>query len=317
MVVASAPGKLVLFGEHAVVYGYPCIVTAVNRRMYVEVETNGTDVFHMDAPDVGLYAYSKTIADLGGEGLPKGVRFVEEVYRRFLDAHPQKQGINVVTRSEFSADYGFGSSSAVTVAFARALTELYKVPMSEDELFELCYESVLKVQGVGSGFDIAAAIWGGTIYFIHSPRLIERIEVKTLPLVVGYTGVKADTPTLVRMVAHRMSQKKELTIGIMEQISQITQRARVALEASDWKMLGGLMVDNHALLKKLGVSSDELERLVEAVFKVGYGAKLSGAGGGDCMIGVGKDMEAMKQGIEMAGGKVLPVELQAEGVRLE
>jgi mevalonate kinase len=317
MVVASAPGKLVLFGEHAVVYGYPCIVTAVNRRMYVEVETNGTDVFHMDAPDVGLYAYSKTIADLGGEGLPKGVRFVEEVYRRFLDAHPQKQGINVVTRSEFSADYGFGSSSAVTVAFAKALTELYKVSMNEDELFELCCESVLTVQGVGSGFDIAAAIWGGTIYFINAPRLVEKIEVKTLPLVVGYTGVKADTPTLVRMVAHRMSQKKESTTGIMEQISQITQQARVVMKASDWRMLGELMMDNHALLKKLGVSSDELERLVEAVSEVGYGAKLSGAGGGDCMIGIGENVETMQQRVDMLGGKVLPVELQAEGVRLE
>ena len=154
-VTTSAPGKLMLFGEHAVVYGYPCIVTAVDQRLYVSVRKNGMDAFHLEAPDLGLQAYSKTMQDLGGEGLPKGVRFVEMLYKRFLEMHPQKEGIDVETRSDFSSSFGFGSSSAVTVAFAKALTELYDLHLSEKELFDLCYQAVIDVQGVGSGFDIA------------------------------------------------------------------------------------------------------------------------------------------------------------------
>jgi len=152
-VTASAPGKLMLFGEHAVVYGHPCIVTAVDQRLFVTVERNGKDTFHLSAPDLGLSAYSKTTNDLGGSGLPKAVRFIEVLYKRFLENYPQERGIDVMTKSEFSDSFGFGSSSAATVAFAKALVELYGIKLSNEELFKLCYKTVLEVQGVGSGFE--------------------------------------------------------------------------------------------------------------------------------------------------------------------
>jgi mevalonate kinase len=314
---ASAPGKLMLFGEHAVVYGFPCIVTAVDQRLYVTVKKNGVNKFHMEAPDLGLEAYSKTIDDLGKKDLPKAVRFIEMLYKRFLDNHPQEEGIDVITKSDFSSSFGFGSSSAVTVAFAKALTQLYGRTLSNKELFDLCYQAVLDVQGVGSGFDIAAAIWGGTIYYVPPAKVVQKVDIDDIPLIVGYTGVKADTPTLVRMVAQLQDEDKDGVTNIWKQIETIVNQAKVAIEKKDWQQVGQLMNQNHTLLKQLNVSSVELERLINSAIESGaYGAKLSGAGGGDCMLALNGGQKCAVA-LNQAQGEVLEVSINAQGARTE
>lgn len=319
-ITTSAPGKLMLFGEHAVVYGHPCIVTAVNQRIQVTVKKNGSNVFRMDAPDIGLTAYSKTMADLGKKDLPKEVQFVERLYKRFLEKYPQKEGIDVITRSDFAATFGFGSSSAVTVAFAKALTELYEVKATEMELFAMCHRAVLDVQGVGSGFDIASAIWGKTIYYVPPAREVRVIDIDSIPLIVGYTGVKADTPTLVRVVQQLKAEEPDVVREIFQRIAEIVVAAEGAIEKRDWNKVGELMNQNQDELRKLQISSVELENLVKAAIKAGaYGAKLSGAGGGDCMIGIvsKNKKDQVSEAINQDRGKVVEVELAAEGVRVE
>lgn len=320
MITTSAPGKLMLFGDHSVVYGHPCIVTAVDQRLFVSVKKNGVDVFHLSAPNLGLEAYSKTIEDLGKKQLPKAVRFIEHLYKRFLEKYPQSNGVVVTTKSEFSSSFGFGSSSAVTVAFAKALCELYQVKLDNKQLFDLCYQAVLDVQGVGSGFDIAAAIWGGTIYYISPAKIVETLEVDDLPLVVGYTGIKADTPTIVRMVALQRTRHKQKIDGYFDQASQVVEQAKGAINNKDWLLLGKLMRQNQNILADLQVSSLELDRLIVAAEQAGAeGAKLSGAGGGDCMIALAqKDTEKyVKQAIIHVGGEIMDVAINAQGVRVE
>ena len=319
LTTASAPGKLMLFGEHSVVHGHPCIVTAVNQRLRVSVEKNGENLFSLHAPDLQLHAYSKTIKDLGNKP-PKQVRFVETLYKSFLEKYPQKETIHVTTKSDFSSKFGFGSSSAVTVAFAKALTQFYEMNLTNQELFDLCYAAVIKVQGVGSGFDLAAAIWGGTLYYVSPAKVVKPLNVDHLPIVVGYTGIKADTPTLIRMVANLKVHKKNNVDGIFDQITGMVEQARGLIESNLWLELGELMTENQKLLRKLQVSTVELEKLISAALGGGaYGAKLSGAGGGDCMITLVSDAnkKTVVENINSAGGKVLPVELNAQGVRIE
>lgn len=318
MIQASAPGKLLLFGDHSAVYGEPCIVTAVNERVFVNIKKNGTDVFQLSAPDLGLEAYSKTTEDLGQKELPKSVAFVEMCYKRFLDKYPQKEGVVVSTKSEFSAQFGFGSSSAVTVAFARALTTLYNLKVSKKELFDLCYQAVLDVQGLGSGFDIAAAIWGGTIYYVKPAAEVRSIYEKQLPLVVGYTGIKADTPTLVRMVQKMKEDNPKKIKDIFLNITRIVKNSESLFATENWDELGEMMNQNQDLLRKLNVSSRELEASISASLKAGaFGAKLSGAGVGDCMVALTLDRGKIEPAIANAGGLVMNVETGAEGVRLE
>jgi len=318
---ASAPGKLMLSGSHAVVFGRPAIVTAVNQRLTVFVRENGDDVFHLTAPELGLIAYAKTIATLGKKELPKAVRFIEILYKNFLIDHPQKRGIVVTTKSDFSATFGFGSSSAVTVAFARALIELYDLQLSKKELFQMCYDTVLEVQGVGSGFDIASAIWGGTIQYSKVNTSVETITVKNkLPILVCYTGIKADTPTLVRMVEARFEKNKEKYNHIFDEIGAISVEIRKYIEDGNVSKIGALFAHQQNQMEKLGVSSTRINTLLSVAQEAGaYGATLSGAGGGDCIL-VAVDENISDQvaiALENRGGKVLSVDLNAAGVRLE
>ncbi len=319
-VEVSAPGKLMLFGEHAVVYGKPSIVTAVNQRVRVRAEIYGNQQLTINAPDVGITRYVQDMDKLGEGETPKGARFILAAIKNFGELWEIPDGLKIETKSDFSAEFGFGSSSAVTVGVVKALANLFKIDMSKEELFKLSYKSVLDVQGVGSGFDLAAAIWGGTLYFVGGGKKIVPLKVKQLPLVVGYTGIKADTPTVVKQVGRLYDGNHEVVSSIWETMSLIVTQARTALEAGDDKTVGELMNINQGLLDAIGVNTPELFDLVTAARVAGaYGAKLSGAGGGDCMLAWTdyENTNRVADAIEKAGGSVLNVDCNAKGVEIE
>ncbi len=190
--------------------------------------------------------------------------------------------------------------------------------LKEQELFDLSYRTVLDVQGVGSGFDLAAAIWGGTLWFLGGGKTIIPLRGDSLSIVVGYTGIKADTPTLIRKVEEEKRRHSEIIEGVFEAIALITQKAKEVLEEKDWVKLGELMNLNQGLLDCLGVNTKELSSLIYAAREAGaFGAKLSGAGGGDCMIALvnSETKEGVERMINKAGGKVLQVKTGAKGAR--
>lgn len=282
-VKASAPGKLMLFGEHAVVYNYPCIVTTVSSKIHVEIEENSGPL-KIVAPQV------------------KDNRFVERTVKLFCEKYSVDSKLLIKTYSDFSSQYGFGSSSAVTVATILALSRFYEIKILKKEIFELGYKVTLSIQGVGSGFDIAAATFGGTLYFVTGGKVIEPLIIKNLNLIVGYSGTKANTAKLVKNL--------KPDFKIFEDIKRIVIEAKVSLINSDWKKTGELMNQNHKLLQALGVSTEKLNRMCLAANDSGaFGAKLSGAGGGDCMIALTADKKRkdVESAIIKAGGEILNV----------
>lgn len=307
MIEVSAPGKLMLLGEHAVVYGRPCLVTAVDRRLVVGIEkTHGgkSGKISIDAPQVN------------------DTRFVERALEIGLrNWHMRQSGLRVVTESPFSGKYGFGSSAAAVVATLAALAFLFGRKPRKRELFDLAYQVVLAVQGVGSGFDVAAAIFGGTLYFIGGGQKIEELKTKTaLPLVVGYTGMKSSSVQLIQEVARKRELYPERVSRIFTAIARLVEEGKRAYLTGDWEKMGKLMDFNQEYLRDLGVSSPKLEELILAAKKAGaWGAKLSGAGGGDCMIALASSgtRQAVRKAITEAGGEVIDVSPNAEGARVE
>src|SRR5579872_1587819 len=164
-VKVSAPAKLMLYGEHSVVHNHPCIVTAVDQRLYLEAEKIIEPTFVLDAPQVGIKNYTKPVVKLRKGPIKPGAAFVEFAVSNFFRSHKQLGGIRIKTKSKFSSKFGFGSSSASVVATIFALSKLYNVKLTQKQTFDLAYMTVLDVQRAGSGFDIAAAVYGGTIYF--------------------------------------------------------------------------------------------------------------------------------------------------------
>jgi len=298
-VEVSAPGKLMLLGDHAVVYNRPCIVTAVSARVWVMIEKKPGHVA-IEAPQV------------------KNVRFVEEAISVFKRKYRVGDGFIIKTKSDFSCRYGLGSSSAVAIATLLSLSRFFKQAMSLREIFNLGYQTTLNIQGIGSGFDIAAAVYGKTIYFLTGGKVIEPLGVSHLPLVVGYSGVKADTATMVKNL--RLNTPHGKLTAIFDSIQEITERAKAELLKGNWEKTGKLMNENHRLLSELGVSTNKLDKMCQAAREAGaYGAKLSGAGGGDCMIALVPEAgrEKIERAIERVGGVVIKVSPNAEGVRIE
>ncbi len=270
-----------LLGEHAVVYGYPCIVTAISQRLYVKEGNSTGDTRFLDAA-IKLWGTSST--KLSADCL-------------------------------FSGKYGFGSSSAVTVAALKAL----KPNAPNKDIFDAAYKIVLDIQGAGSGFDVAAATHGGTLYYVKN-KTIEPLAISDMPLIVGYTGIKSSTIDIVNTVAAKRDAYPEKVDRIFLGIAKLVDQAKEKMLTGDWERVGRLMDFDQEYLRDLGVSSEKLEALIKAAKRAGaWGAKLSGAGGGDCMIAMAPPdrRQAVEDAIADAGGEVARVTPDAEGVRIE
>jgi mevalonate kinase len=319
----SAPAKLMLLGEHAVVHHRPCLVTAVDARLHMTLTPTGGDYFRIDAPDVGVEGITGRVVDAfkDGRALARGTRFIESVLAVFRERYGVVRGVHITTRSNFSSQFGLGSSSATLACALFGLAHLNELTITPRELFELGLDANHRVQQTGSGFDIAAAIYGGTLFYDNGqPRQIVPLDAPNLPLIVAYTGEKADTTTYIHRVASLLKRWPAATHGIFDVMAQIVQEGRRALEQENWVQLGELMDIQHGLAHALGVDTPKTVELVFAARNAGaYGAKLSGAGGGDCIIILApQDHQArIEHALETAGGRIVRAAPHAPGVRLE
>ncbi len=318
-IITTAPGKLMLMGDHTVVYGQPCLVTAVTPRISVNLQKNETELVSIKTPDFAR-SQVKSVNRLFSHDTHSKTRFVENSIKVFYERFNIKSGLNISTETEAYFQYGLGSSAAVTVATIYGLGKLFQKNLTRQQVFALAYQTVHQVQGRGSGFDVAAATWGGVLYYVMPGKIIEALNICKLPLVVAYSGQKADTVQLVRKVASKFRRLPETAQEINTACAQLVDQAKKALLNNDWERAGEYMNLNQQYLREMGVSTKKLEDLISAALKAGaYGAKLSGAGGGDCMICLVADenREAVIKALNKAGGKVLSVGVENAGARLE
>src|SRR5713226_9089231 len=145
------------------------------------------------------------------------------------------------TSSEISPEFGFGSSSASTVCALKAISELFDLHLSQRGIFDIAYKTVLDVQGKGSGYDVAAGVYGGTLYFVTGGSVIEPLNIDELPLIVGYSGIKAVTVALINLVKEKADCYPEVVEGIFNAIEKLVEQAKNALLAKDWPTFGDLM----------------------------------------------------------------------------
>src|SRR3989338_5386531 len=134
-IIVSAPGKLMLLGDHAVVYSRPCLVTAVDQRLRVKITLLKSSELQIEAPDVKITNYRKLLNNLGEGTVPQGAKFVEVAVKNFRDQFGLKNGVCIETSSDFSATFGFGSSSASTVCVLKGLSEITNINLNNESLF--------------------------------------------------------------------------------------------------------------------------------------------------------------------------------------
>ncbi len=305
MPTASAPGKVILFGEHAVVYRKPAIVCAIGRRVRVSAERRGEGI---------------TVVERGRKHrLTRGsgrFRYVAEAVELAFREAGERAGVELRITSELPEAAGLGSSAAVSVATLLAVLSMLGVEVSQEKLAELGHRVELRVQGAASPTDTAVATHGGVLYI--QPEGYERIDAPPLRLVVGDTRRKRRTAEQIRRVRELYGRYPEVVGGLLEAIGLTTVAARREMSAGRVARIGELMNINHHLLEALGVSTPELNRLVSAARAAGAeGAKLTGAGGGGCMVALAQTRHSeVLEALSSVSG-AFSTEISSEGVVLE
>lgn len=281
-VTASAPGKIILFGEHAVVYGRPAIavpVTQVQAKAWVSADpAAGPGQVRVDAGDIGLVT---TLANLPADH-PIALAIASAVEQLQIDHLP---ALRLQVRSSIPIAAGLGSGSAITVAIARALSEFLGHPLEDEQVSRIAFEVDKKYHGTPSGIDNTVIAYAQPIFFVRG-QPFERLRTsQPFTLVIASTGIASSTALVVGDVRRAWQANPEPYERLFDEIGAVTQQARAAIETGPAAELGPLMTANHHLLQQLAVSSPELDRLVEAAMAAGAaGAKLSGGGRGGNMI---------------------------------
>jgi len=323
-VTASAPAKTILFGEHFVVYDEPAIVLAIDKRAYVTVAPRKDKRIYVLSKDLGISGYFEDDHFLGGES-EENVRTILEpikiAAKSVFNQHLEKaEGISIEINSSIPVAAGLGSSAAVAAATALAVGKLLNIKLTQENVFQIAYDAEKMIHGTPSGIDPAIATYGGVILY-QKNKGFTRLEVDAnIPLVIGNTGIERTTGNLVAEVRRMYKSYPDIVKPIIKSGGEIAHKAVKALKNGDLILLGELMNINHALLCAVGVSNESLERLVFVARKTGaLGAKLTGAGGGGCMIALAepKNLNRVKKAIEQAGGRGFVARRTANGTKIE
>ncbi|MDD5469063.1 MAG: mevalonate kinase [Anaerolineales bacterium] len=279
---ASAPGKVILFGEHAVVYGRGAIaapVSQVRARAVVRADPHApAGTVRIQAPDIRLDSTLDQLPD------PHPLRLVISA----LLAHLGAQRLPACTlriTSSIPVASGLGSGAAVSVAVLRALSAFLGHPLPDEAVSALAFEAEKLYHGTPSGIDNTVITYQLPVYFQRG-RAIQTLQVKqAFDLLIADTGVASPTSLAVRDVRRAWEADPAPSEAIFDAIGGIALAARQAIQNGENERLGALMDENHAWLQRMGVSSAELDTLVASARAAGaQGAKLSGAGRGGNII---------------------------------
>jgi len=294
-------GKVILFNEHFVVYGIPAIVSAIDYRTIARVEKS--DLIAVDIEDrrKGSAGYSES---------KKAQQ--REAVNRILNAMNLKTGAKIVLEGDLPAFSGIGASAANSVAIARALSDEFKLDLSNERINEIAYEAEKAFAGTPSGIDNTAATYGGLIWFKKGDNgnEVEPIKVKPFELVLGNSGIVANTKKVIEGVRERKEKYKEKYDRIFGEAEKLAGKAKEALEKNDLKRVGDLMNENHRLLQQIEVSSETLDKMVEIARDNGaFGAKVTGGGVGGCMVALtpGEAQERVANALTNKGFDVLRI----------
>jgi len=274
-------GKVLLFGEHFVVYGCPAIGAALARVTTITLGRSGSGSLEVDFP------------------LPRGqLERSEEAAGIIADALGfEGSGCRFAVQSDIPAGEHLGSSAAFCVAVTRAVAQAQGKKLDQEYIAAVSTRGEKVFHGNSSGVDPMLSAWGGCVYFVKSERLqAEKIKCPSaLTLVVASDG----QPVSTREMVERVYGKKAVDPLWWEKVSMraytLVEQGRQALISGDVSTVGQLMNINHDLLQEIGVSSPLLDAMVTKARDNGaYGAKLTGGGGGGCMIALCADADAQK-----------------------
>lgn len=280
MPVGSACGKIILFGEHAVVYGRPALAVPLSQiRARATVVARAKDGIVIHARDLGrdIVVNDALVEDA-----------LAAITRLTLEKHGAAENLDITVESDIPLASGLGSGAAISTAIVRALSTYFEKVLAPAEISALVYETEKMYHGTPSGIDNTVIAYEQAVRFRRGTPLPEITPfqiARPFTLVIANTGIASPTKITVGDVRRGWEQEPARYEKIFDNIAAIVEQAQEALARGENEMLGELMTLNQRELVALGVSSREIENLLEAGLRAGAGGgKLSGGGRGGNVI---------------------------------
>lgn len=276
---ASAPGKVILFGEHFVVYGVKAILAAIDRRITVTSQTVGDSVIEIRS-DLGASKF----------GLEEGtdvaeLRPFEFLAKKMIKEFAHRGGIKMEIESEIPHGVGLGSSSAACVAAAASVSGLFE-KYSKSQICELAIEAEKTIFESTSGADCTVCTHGGIITYGKGSGF-ERTEFEpNFSLIISNSAVTHSTDKIVAKVAEFRDGNVETFDQLCRKESELIEGAKAEIKSGNPQALGALMGQNQEYLRQIGVSNESLEQIIRVSGSGSHGSKITGAGGGGCIISI-------------------------------
>ena len=273
-------GKVILFNEHFVVYGLPAIASAIGARTTAIVQRGPGSGVELKDERLETPGYKAEKFDQQKESL--------DIMLKFMKIDTEHNHYTITLGGDLLAASGIGASAASCAAIARAFSNELNLNYTDERVNKVAYEGEKGYHGNPSGIDNTAATYGGLIWYRRegSSQLMERMRLRQpVEVVMGNTGKVADTKLVVGGVKERKEKEPEKYDRLFKSADALVRDARKQLDAFDLKNVGALMNENHTLLQEIGVSSPELDELVDLARDNGaFGAKLTGTGRGGYMV---------------------------------
>jgi mevalonate kinase len=279
--VASAPGKVILFGEHFVVYGIKAILCSIDKRITVTSQIIDekkikikSDIGHVEIGIDSLSTIDRSMA------LMKPILYIA---KKTLEKSKKNIGVEIKIESEIPTGIGLGSSSACCVAVAASVTGLFE-KLPKEEILKIAIEAERTIFENTSGADCSVCTFGGLMEYDMKNGFKKINSKANFDLVIANSKQAHFTSKIVENVRMFRENNEDLFASFCDQESLIIQNALISLEKNDLVTLGALMSENQDLLERIDISTEKLDLLIKEAKKTSFGAKITGAGGGGCII---------------------------------
>lgn len=285
--VASAPGKIILFGEHFVVYGIKAILCSIDKRITATSQFVDEKIIRIRS------SLGESKMDLDSLNNLENVqqKFMKPFFyiaQKAIQENSTERGIEITLESEIPSGVGLGSSSAACVAVTASVNGLFR-KLSKDEVVKIAIQTERTIFEQNSGADSSVSTFGGLVSYDLKNGFQDISSRNNLNFIISNSAQVHDTQDVVRQVKNFKEENKELFNKLCDEEIDIVNNAITSLKENNLNKLGLLMLKNHDLLKQIGVSTEKIDFLVKEAKKTSYGAKITGAGGGGCIISLVDD----------------------------
>ena len=309
--IASAPAKVILFGEHFVVYGQKAILCSINKRVKVSsIKTDDPNVSVKSNLGELSVPSSKLIEEINSPLIP----FIY-IAKKMIDEFHHSGGINITIESEIPSGVGLGSSSACCVAAACSISKLF-TNFSKEEILSLAIEAEKTIFEETSGADCTVSTYGGIIEYDKKSGF-RKLDTKTdLHLVIVNTKIPHSTKKVVTKVKEFIDNNEKTFSDLCEQEMKLIEKVNLSLNSGDLKSIGEAMIQNQKYLEQIGVSNEILGGLIDDANKTSFGSKITGAGDGGCIIAIvdESNLEKTLKNLQRKNYECFSVQIDTKGM---